>query len=50
MDFFFYIFFYIFDVLIPKLFLQIDVLAIVLLHNGLNDRIRQKVGIIYLIK
>lgn len=50
MEFFFYIFFYIFDVLILKLFLQIDVLAIVLLHNGLNDRIRQKVGIIDLIK
>lgn len=47
MDFFFYIFFYIFDVLILKLFLQIDVLAIVLLHNG---RIRQKVGIIDLLK
>lgn len=50
MDFFFLHFFYIFDVLILKLFLQIDVLAIVLLHNGLNDRIRQKVGIIDLLK
>lgn len=47
---FVYIFFYIFDVLILKLFLQIDVLAIVLLHNGLNDRIRQNVGIIDLLK
>lgn len=50
MELFLHFFFYIFNVLILKLFLQIDVLAIVLLQNGLNDRIRQKVGIIDLLK